>query len=276
MTASDESANAAFREFEHEGWERAGEKYQRHFLAVTDQAAGPLLDAAGVGQGSRVLDVATGPGNVAAAAAARGATVTGVDFSASQIAIARGLNPGVAFEEGDAEDLQFADGGLDAVVMNFGLLHFPDPERALAEAYRVLAPGGRLALTVWAPPERAVPFGILMDAIEAHGTLEVELPPGPPMFRFADAGETRRALEGAGFGDIESRELELTMRLGAPDELFEFFREGAVRAAALLNGQTPAARDAIRDAMRERTAGHAGASGIEIPIACVLASALRR
>lgn len=275
MATARSSDAKAFRDFEHAGWQTAGEGYRRYFLAVTNQAAAPLLDAAAVGGESRVLDVATGPGNVAAAAAARGAAVTGIDFSAAQIAIAREFNPGVAFEEGDAEALRFAESSFDAVVMNFGLLHFSDPERALAEAHRVLAPGGRLAFTVWAPPERAVPFAILMDSIEAHGTLDVDLPPGPPMFRFADAEETRRVLEGAGFADVESREVELTMRLGAPDNLFEFFYGGAVRAAGLLKGQTPAARDAIRAAMRDKTAGFAGASGIEMPMPCVLASATK-
>lgn len=276
MTTENSSEADAFREFEHVGWEQAGEAYHQHFLAVTNQAAPPLLDAAGAGEGSRVLDVATGPGNVAAEAAARGAAVTGIDFSAAQVALARTLNPGIEFEEGDAENLSFADASFDAVVMNFGLLHFPDPERALAEAHRVLAPGGRLAFTVWAPPERAVPFAILMDSIEAHGTLDVDLPPGPPMFRFADPEETRRALEGAGFADMESREEELTMRLGVPDDLFDFFRDGAVRAAGLLKGQTPAASDAIRASMREKAAGYARANGIEIPMPCVLSSARRR
>lgn len=276
MTASDDSVAAAFHDFEHAGWEQAGEKYLRTFFGVTDQATGPLLDAAGVVGGSRVLDVATGPGNVAAAAAARGAAVTGIDFSAAQVALARKLNPGIEFEEGNAENIRFADGSFDAVVMNFGLLHFPDPERALAEACRVLASGGRLAFTVWAPPERAPPFAILMGSIEEHGTLAVDMPPGPPMFRFSDPEETRRVLEGAGIADLESREVALTMRLGAPDDLFDFFREGGVRAAALLNGQTPAARDAIRDAMRDKTAVYAGANGVELPMPCVLASAVKR
>ena len=276
MTTAHSSEAEAFREFEHAGWEQAGEKYLRTFLAVTNQATGPLLDAVGVGGGSRVLDVATGPGNVAAAAAARGAVVTGIDFSAAQIAIARGLNPGIAFEEGDAENLDFADASFDAVVMNFGLLHFPNPERALAEAHRVLAPGGRLAFTVWAPPERAPPFAILMGSIEEHGTLEVDLPPGPPMFRFADPDEARRVLEGTGFANMESREVELTLRLGAPDDLFDFFREGGIRSAGLLDGQTPAARDAIRATMRDKTAAYADANGVEMPMPCVLTSAVRR
>ena len=275
MTDAHSSEARAFHDFEHAGWEQAGEKYLRTFFGVTDQATGPLLDAAGVVGGGRVPDVATGPGNVAAAAAARGAAVTGIDFSAAQIAIARKLNPGIEFEEGNAENLRFADGSFDAVVMNFGLLHFPDPERALAEACRVLAPGGRLAFTVWAPPERAPPFAILMGSIEEHGTLDVNMPAGPPMFRFSDPAETRRVLEGAGIADMEAREVELTLRLGAPDDLFDFFREGGVRAAALLTGQTPAARDAIRASMRDKTVAYADANGVEIPMPCLLASAVK-
>src|SRR6266545_1280703 len=94
---------AAFHEFEKSGWERASAHYEDAFGALTRQTAGRLLDAAGVSSGSRVLDVATGPGSIAAAAAARGAEVVGLDFSAAMIADAQRRYPSIAFREGDAE-----------------------------------------------------------------------------------------------------------------------------------------------------------------------------
>ena len=144
----------AFRDFEHAGWMSNVSEYEAAFARVTSQAIGPLLDAVYLRHGARLLDVATGPGYVAAAAAERGARAVGVDFSAPMVAHARAINPTVEFQEGDAEALSFADGSFDAVVMNFGMLHLARPERAMTEAARVLKPGGRFAFTVWASRRR--------------------------------------------------------------------------------------------------------------------------
>ena len=123
----------------------------------------------------RVLDVATGPGYVAGAAAQRGATVVAVDFSSSMVAEARRRHPKIPFYEGDAEALSFPDRAFDAVVMNFGLLHLARPDAALSEACRVLKLGGRYAFTVWAKPEEAVGFGVVLGAMQTHGTMDVGL-----------------------------------------------------------------------------------------------------
>ena len=157
---------SAFHDFEHAGWERAAAFYGDAFGALTAQTAPAVLDAAGAGPGSRLLDVCSGPGFIAAAAAARGATVSGLDFSSAMVAAARQRFPALTFREGDAEALPFDAGSFDAVTMNFGLLHLARPDTALAEAHRVLRPGGRYAFTVWAAPERAVGFGLALRAIE--------------------------------------------------------------------------------------------------------------
>jgi ubiquinone/menaquinone biosynthesis C-methylase UbiE len=142
-----------FHEFERSGWERASAHYDDAFGALTRQTADALLDAAAVLAGAEVLDVATGPGPIASAAAARGAHVIGIDFSSAMIAEARRRHHHIEFREGDAEALSFDASTFDAIVMNFGLLHLGRPDTAIAEAYRALKTGGRYALTVWAPPK---------------------------------------------------------------------------------------------------------------------------
>ncbi len=255
-----ESERRAFGAFEQRGWDRAADPYHRHFGALTRQSCAALLDAAGVRAGTRALDVATGPGYVAAAARARGADVIGLDFSPPQIALARATYPGIDFRQGDAEHLPFETGRFDAVVMGFCLLHLPNAEGALADAFRVLAPGGRFAASVWANPEPGSAFDIMLGAIERHGA-KVDLPPGPPFFRFADAEEAGRVLLAAGFVDPQTRLVPQYWRHASPDGLFAAFEEGSVRAAALLRAQPEETREQIRLAVREHVGKLARADG---------------
>jgi SAM-dependent methyltransferase len=270
------TAWTAFSAFEHEGWEKAAEYYATSFGRLTAQTAGPVLDAARVGSGSRLLDVACGPGFVSGAARSRGATVTGLDFSAAMIAEASRRYPEIVFREGDGQALPFDAGSFDAVVMNFGMLHLAQPETAIAEACRVLRPGGRYAFTVWDAPDQAVGFGMVLKAVEAHGRPDVPLPPGPPFFRFSDADECRDALGRAGFSEIGVRTLTLVWKVESPEAVFEAVSKGGVRTAAVLRAQAPAALAAIRDAVRRAVEEYAQDGAYRIPMPAVLAAATRK
>ena len=265
----------AFHDFEHAGWERAAEHYADAFGSLTRTTADPLLDAVGVREGVRLLDVACGPGFVAGVAVSRGAEVIGLDFSPAMIAQARRAHPPVQFREGDAEALPFEDVSFDAVIMNFGLLHLARPDTAIAEARRVLRPGGRYAFTVWAAPEHAVGFGMVLKAVETFGRTGVGLPEGPPFFRFSDATECRRVIEHAGFEAIAVRTLPLTWTLASPDAVFDAVTRGGVRTAAVLRAQTPEALEKIRLAVRRSVEQYARGDTFEIPMPAVLASAMR-
>jgi len=266
---------AAFHEFERAGWERAAEYYVDSFGGVTAQIAGPLLDAVHAASSARLLDVASGPGFVAAAAAARGARVTGLDFSPAMIAEARRRYHGVTFQEGDAEALPFEPDSFDAVVMNFGLLHLARPDTAIAEAHRVLRAGGRYAFTVWAPPTQAVGFGVVLKAIETFGRTDVPLPEGPPFFRFSEPDEAREALARGGFVDSEVRVVPLTWSLEDAERVFEAVSRGGVRTAAVLRAQTPEALEAIRDAVRRDVEAYRDGDRFLLPMPAVLASATK-
>jgi SAM-dependent methyltransferase len=240
----------AFREFEHRGWNRLYRGYHDHWEHLTTQVIPPMLDATGVAQGMDVLDVASGPGYVSAAAAARGARTVGLDLSENMVRLAAGNNPGLRFQAGDAEELPFPDRHFDVVLINFGILHFPDADKALSEAHRVLKPGGRIGFTAWSGPKNSG-IGIAMAAVEKEGTLEVDLPPGTPVFRFADHAECARVLGGIGFTDVTSTDTLLTWRLPGPDALMECFREATVRTSGLLDAQDPTVLPAIAAAMTE-------------------------
>jgi ubiquinone/menaquinone biosynthesis C-methylase UbiE len=112
-----------------------------------------VAEAAGIHPGDRVLDVACGTGVLTREAASRaGSTgaVTGLDLSPEMLAVAVRLSPALRWQQGSAEALPFPVQSFDAVVSQFGLMFFPDPVAGLREMMRVLVPGGRLAVAVWA------------------------------------------------------------------------------------------------------------------------------
>ena len=186
MDAGSEEA-AAFKAFEAEGWTRKAKTYDRLTGRATARFVVPLLEAAGVESGTRLLDVACGPGHLAAAAAAKGAKPVGLDAAEGMVAVARARYAEIEFQRGDAERLPFGDASFDAVVAGFVVNHLPCPERALAEFARVVRPGGRVAVTVWDRPGRMRLLGVLGEAVEAHRgrarSGPAERRPGPVPFR---------------------------------------------------------------------------------------------
>lgn len=262
-----------FWDFEHTAWERSAQPYRNFWTRLTSQAIGPLLSGVLGSQATRILDVATGADNVAQAAVRKGMRAVGIDFSTAMLAQAREQYPDVDFCEGDAEALPFADNSFDAVVINFGLLHFGRPAQALGEAYRVLRSGGRIGFTVWATPETAIGFQIMLQAIEAHGDPNVPLPEGPPFFRFSDPTESERTLREVGFTNPSITKVQQTWRLSSADDLFAAFYKGTARTGGLLRAQSSEALTAIRAAAIKATSAYEKDGVVEIPMPAILTSA---
>ena len=266
----------AFNAFEAEGWEAKSATYDAYTGRITAHMIEPLLDAAAVGPGVRVLDVATGPGHAAGRAAGRGARVVGIDIAEGMVEIARRAHPDLEFRAGDAEALPFADATFDAVVGNFVLLHLGRPERAVAEAARVLAPGGRAAFTVWDLPERMRILGVFLDALrEAGATAPADIPEGPPFFRLADDAEFAGLLRGHGLEDAEVRTVSFVHDAGTVDRLWTGFLSGAVRTGALVERQPDEVRARIRAAVERVVEPYRAGDHLEIPVSVKLGSARR-
>jgi ubiquinone/menaquinone biosynthesis C-methylase UbiE len=238
-----------FKEHELAGWSAKAGTYGDYFGMVTARIAPVLLDAAKVAKGTRLLDVASGPGYVAGGGAERGAQVTGIDFAATMVEEARKRFPGVRFQQGDAEALAFHAAAFDAVTCGFGIGHFAEPDKAIAEAFRVLRAGGRYALSWWASNDKHEFFQLFHETVRTLGNMDVPLPPAPPFARFSDPAECVRSLSAAGFTDVHAREHDLVYEMPTPRHALDMIYRSAVRSALLLQLQTPEARERIEEAL---------------------------
>jgi ubiquinone/menaquinone biosynthesis C-methylase UbiE len=258
-----------FGAFERAGWsEGRAAPYHQAVGAITAQPVEALLDAAGVGPGARVLDVATGPGYAAARAAARGAHAVGVDFSAEMVALARDLHPGVEFGEGDAGALPFGDGAFDAVIANFLMPHVADLPAVARELARVTRAGGRVGLTTW-DAEGAVYLRAVPEALEAAGARPpADLPPGPLFFQYAADADFAALLSGAGLASPEVSSFAFTHRIDHLDAFFAELIAGTVRMNALVTSQAPEVQARIRAEYERLLSPYRGADGWEVP--CVV------
>ena len=201
-----------------------------------------LVDTADLHAGWRVLDVATGSGNAAIAAARLGATAVGVDYVPALLergrerAAAEGLE--VELLEGDAEALPFPDASFDAVTSVFGSMFAPNHAQAAAELLRVVRPGGRIALASWTPDGF---IGDLFRTVAAH----VPPPAGVPSPMLWGTESYLRELFGEEICSLEVEEQTFAWRFESPEDLVTFFRTWygpTLKAFAALEGD---ARDAL-------------------------------
>lgn len=243
-----------FKELERAGWSSKAANYDGLVGAITIQAMDAILDEAQLASGTRLLDVACGPGYGAGFAAGRGAHAIGLDLAPNMVTEAASRFPQAEFREGDAEKLPFPDGVFERVICAFGLLHFADPDQAIAEAYRVLAPDGRLVFTIWAGPAHHAFFSLVTSAIQAHGNPDIDLPLGPSRFRFSNESECCRTLAGAGFADMSMATLNLDWHASRSQDFLDLIYKCTVRTAMLLENQEAAARENIHQAILDGAA----------------------
>jgi SAM-dependent methyltransferase len=191
------------------------------------------------------------------------------------VALASRLHPAIPFRVGSAEALPFDDGGFDVSLATFLLLHVGRQDLALRELRRVLAPGGRVGLTMWDEGEANALHWTLLTAVDRVGvTPPADLPPGPPGF-YPDA-EFAALLEAAGFVGVAITHLRFGVPFRDAETMWTDMLRAGVRFPPLVNAQPPEVRAAIRDAFGALLAPYTRPDGtLEVPTSIQVTSARR-
>lgn len=258
MTGATEAFDAAERGM----WDGRVEAYAGSFARLCAHPVEAVLDVAGVGAGTYVLDVGTGTGTAALAALKRGAHVRAVDADAGMVAAAR--ERGVDAHVAALPELPYPAGEFDAVVGNFVLNHVGRPRAALAELRRVLRPGGRVALTTWGA-RRGAGQDLLGRACAAAGAVPPAYLPrldsGEDFDRTADgfAGLLREV----GFGGAEAAELAWDHRTTV-EEWWSGAAGGVATIGLVVTSQEPETVVRIRREY-ERLSAEFAVEGGELP-----------
>jgi SAM-dependent methyltransferase len=246
-----------YKQTTRQQWEDAAEAWHRWgptLEAWLGEATEAMLDAAGVGPGSHVLDVAAGAGGQTLAAARRAGDrgrVVATDISptiltyAAKAAAEAGVT-NVEALEADGEQLDaLPAGSFDAVISRVGLIYFPDQQAALAGMRRALRPGGRIAAVVYSTPDRNGFFSLPVSIIRERAELPPPAPGQPGPFSLGAPGVLEEALQRAGFTDVAVRAVPAPLRLPSAAECVRFERESFGALHQMLAGVDEAERPAV-------------------------------
>ncbi len=243
--------------------------------ALFGQWAPQLVDCARVHPAQSLLDVACGTGVVARTArdvVGSGGRVVGVDLNPAMLDVARNARPDLAWVQGDAEDLPFADAEFDVVLCQSALFFFPDPARAVAEMARVIVPGGVVALQTYAPLTEQPAYGPFVDLVAEHAGAEARVLLGT-YWSQGHLDGLLRLTSAAGMSLLESRS-----SLG--EAVFPSTAAVAtteINATPLAERVTPETQARILAGTEELFGEYTDESGlVRVPIRATLVSAVRR
>jgi SAM-dependent methyltransferase len=274
----------AYKRTTTEQWQTAAEPWHRWgptLEAWLGPATEAMLDMAGVGPASRVLDVAAGAGGQTLTAARRAGPdgrVLATDISSNILAFAErsareaGLH-NVETLVVDGERLGVEPGSFDAVISRVGFIYFPDQQTAFEGMRRALRPGGRLAGIVYSTPEANGFFSIPISIIRRRAQLPAPTPGQPGPFSLGAPGVIEAALGRAGFTAIEVRRVAAPVRLASAAEYLRFARESFGALHQMLAGLSEAEREEAWGEIERELAHFETADGFEGPCELLVAAA---
>lgn len=270
----------------HGLWAAVAPSWAEHANYVDARAAAvttAMLDGVRPQPGERVLELACGPGGAGLAAAkivAPGGEVVLSDIAAEMTAIAaaRARTLGVSNVrtlEFDIEDIDQPDGSYDVVLCREGLMLVTDPAAGAREIARVLRPGGRAAIAVWAAREHNPWLGLVFDAVSEQVGRPVPPPGVPTPFSLGDVERLRTLLTDAGLNDVRIDELPTPLSAGSFEEWWARTSALAGPLAKILDCLPDPAKLVLAERLRKAVAPYTTASGVQLPGVTLIASARR-
>lgn len=287
MTASQPN-DRAYKDNVRREWTAAATGWRKWIGTIEAEDAGPvltstLLQQAGVGRGDHVLDVGSGygePGLSAAQAVGPTGHVTCLDISSDMLAFAEersrscGLD-NVTFVEGDIETAQLAPEGFDVVLSRATLMYAADPLATLQRLKAALRAGGRLAVAVWATPDKvafATPVPVMVDMLGID-------PPtaGPGPFALGGDGVLETLVREAGYTDVASGTAVVTYAMPSAEACTEWVRDVAPPITELIADQPASVQEQVWERVTQAWAPFQGPDGaVQLPCTAVWVSATRQ
>ena len=275
MTTAEQQSEV-FKEFERTGWAKQAQHYDSLVGQMTRQIVDAMLMTVNARAGAELLDVASGPGYVAAEATRRGVDAVGTDIAGDMVDEARRRFTTAKFEIADAENLSFGDASFDAVTCAFGMLHFSRPGKAVAEAYRVLRAGGRFAFSVWCGPTKAKVLTLIAEAVQRNSDGSFAPPLGPGTFTLSDPWVLIAMMEAAKFVNVRVEELACFFAPDSPSAVFDMMRKSMVRATYVFERQTAEVQRRIEQVIKDDAAAALAENQGKIPCPAFLVSGTKR
>jgi len=273
----------AYKNTTLEQWESAAGAWHRWGGLLTDWLGGPtetMLDMAGIGEGSRVLDVAAGAGDQTVIVGERvggDGSVLATDLSPSilEFASARCVDAGLGNVETMALDGECLDeldeGSFDAVISRVGMIYFPDQQRALAGMKHAVREGGKVAAMVYSTGDKNAFFSDPVSIIRRRANLPAPLAGQPGPFSLGGEGVLEAAFVKAGFRDVQVRVIDAPVRVKTAAECLAFEKESFGALHQMLGGLTEAERDETWQEIEEGLKKFEGADGFCGPCELVVA-----
>jgi SAM-dependent methyltransferase len=270
----------------HSQWAAVAPAWGEHAVYADERGAAvtaKLLDLSHPRPGEHVLELACGPGGLGLAAAALVAPGGEVVLSdvvpemaaiASARAVAIGLD-NVRTRVLDLEDIDEPDASYDVVLCREGMMFAVDPARAAREMWRVLRPGGRVAIAVWGARERNPWLGIVLDAVSAQVGVPMPPPGIPGPFSLDDGDRLANVLSAADLTDVHVSELATPQRARSFEEWWTRTSSLAGPLARLIASLPEAAGQELRARVRDAVTRYETPAGLEFPGVSLIAAARR-
>jgi SAM-dependent methyltransferase len=261
------------------GWETSRQNLWEFSRPVSEW----LVERVAPRPGQTILDLAAGLGETGFLAARRvGETgrVLVTDFAPSMVAAARrrAAELGVTNAEVrqlDAQRMDLASESVDGAVCRWGYMLMTDPGAAFAETYRVMRPGGRLALSVFGAPEHNPWASLVARILVAESHIPAPGPGSPGIFALSDSRRIDALVTGAGFASPDVAEMPLTWRFPSPDAHWWFLTEMAGAISPILRGLAPQAQAKVRTQLEDMAKPFRTGDVLAFPASCLNATTRR-